>query len=45
MIIKIKIAGHYKICIHSNDDDLFVTKEEKIKFSLSIDTDQDELDG
>ena len=39
-----RIAGHYKICIYSNDKDLF-SHTTKLKFSLTIDTDQDELDS
>ena len=38
------LAGHYKVCVSSNDDDLF-TKSSKLKFSLMIDTDQDEIAG
>jgi hypothetical protein len=38
------LGGHYRICVLSKDNDFYRTRE-KIKFSLTIDTDQDELDG
>ena len=44
MKILFNLAGHYKVCVSSNDDDLF-TKSSKLKFSLMIDTDQDEIAG
>jgi len=31
------------LCVESNDKELF--KEEKVRFSLILDTDQDDLDG
>lgn len=37
------LDGHYKICVESNDRELF--KNERVKFSLILDTDQDDLEG
>lgn len=39
----IEKTGHYKICVTSDDDDLFA-KKDKVKFQLSIDTDQDDFE-
>ena len=38
------LGGHYKICVESSDNDLFV-QNKKIRFSLVIDTDLDEPEG
>ena len=43
IIINNKLGGHYKVCVESNDKELF--KDDKIRFSLILDTDQDDLDG
>lgn len=42
IIIKF-LEGHYKVCIESKDKEIY--KEEKVKVSLILDTDQDDLDG
>ena len=43
MIYLICAEGHYKICIESKDKEVY--KDEKVKVSLILDTDQDDLDG
>lgn len=37
------LAGHYKVCVYSNDDDLY-NRFSRLKFSLTVDTDQDEFE-